>query len=522
MNLPSGPDLLLPGLEAAQSAPGAPPAPAVAPARVRVQPVDRSQLLWRTVDVEQLIEPDHSARAIWEMTGRLDLAPFYAPIAAVEGEAGRTPWDPRLLIGLWIYAYSRGIGSAREIARRCKFDPAFQWLAGLSEINYHTLSDFRVAHDAALQELFAQVLGVLSAEGLVRLERVMQDGTKIRACAGADSFRREARLQQHLEAARAAVAAMGDPRAEESPRQQAARQRAARERLERLEAAQRELEAIRAGKDGAEAQAQARVSLTDPTARIMKEANGGYAPNYNVQLSTDAAQTVIVGAGISQCSSDYEELVGGVERVEKNLERKPGQMVTDGGFTSRENIVAMAAAGVDYIGSMGERESQSAGQMRRRGVAEAFYPQAFMYEAAADCYRCPAGERLRHESQEQRPGVVHHQYRAEAAVCAACRFKAACCPQNGSKGRSIRRAEESLEVRAFVEKMETEEAKAIYRQRGAVAEFPNAWMKAKLGLRQFHLRGLGKVLMEVLWASLAYNLAVWMRLIWRPGLAGAG
>jgi len=229
-----------------------------------------------------------------------------------------------------------------------------------------------------------------------------------------------------------------------------------------------------------------------------------------------------MGVGISQCSSDYGELAGGVERVEKNLERKPEQMVTDGGFRSRENIVAMAAAGVDYIGSLGEHESQTAGQMRRRGVAGAFYPEAFAYEAAADCYRCPAGERLRHESREQRPGVVHHLYRAGAAVCAACRFKAGCCPQNQSKGRSIRRAEEAPEVRAFREKMETEEAKAIYRQRGAVAEFPNAWIKAKLGLRQFRLRGLGKVLMELLWACVAYNVAAWMRLIWRPGLAAAG
>jgi len=155
-------------------------------------------------------------------------------------------------------------------------------------------------------------------------------------------------------------------------------------------------------------------------------------------------------------------------------------------------------------------------------VAEAFDPDTFEYDEAADCYRCPAGEKLRHESQEQRPGVVHHQYRAEAAVCAACRFKAACCPQNGSKGRSITRAEEGPQVRAFVEKMQTEEAKAIDRQRGPVAEFPNAWIKAKLGLRQFHLRGLGKALLEVLWACLAYNLAQWIRLCWRPRLATVG
>jgi transposase len=516
-----GPNPTLPGLESGSSAPPPPPVLAAAPARPRVQPVDRSQLVWRTVDVEQLIEPDHPARAIWSLTGQLDLSAFYAPIAAVEGRAGRTPWDPRLLISLWIYAYSRGIGAARELARRCVFEPAFQWLTGLAEINYHTLSDFRVAHDTALQDIFVQVLGVLSAEGLVPLERVMHDGTKIKACAGADSFRREERLQQHLDAARQQVQAMGDPRGEESPRQRAARQRGARERQARLEQAQAALEKIRAVKNGAEAQAQARVSLSDPEARVMKQSDGGYAPSYNVQLSTDAAHTIIVGAGVSQCGSDYGELVGGVQRVEQNLEQKPAQMVADGGFTSRENIVALAAQGVDFIGSLGEHQNQAAGQLRRRGVAAAFYPEAFAYDAAQDCYRCPAGQTLRHESQEQRPGVVQHQYRAEAALCAACPLKAQCCPQNGSKGRSLTRAVEAPAVRAFVQKMQTPEAKAIYRQRGPIAEFPNAWIKAKLGLRQFHVRGLAKALLEVLWACLAYDLAQWIRLCWRPSSAAA-
>jgi transposase len=516
----SAPAPALPGLdlEARPPAPASLPAP---PAQPRVQPVDRSQLVWHPVDVERLIEADHSARAIWELTGRVDLRGFYAPIAAVAGTAGRTPWDPRLLIALWLYAYSRGIGSAREIARRCAYEPAFQWLTGLEEINYHTLSDFRVAHGAALNELFAQVLGVLSAEGLVRLERVMHDGTKIKACAGADSFRREERLAAHLAAAREQVAALGDAAGEESPRVQAARQRGVRERQARLEQAQAELEKIRAVKSGAEAVAQARVSLTDPEARVMKQSDGGYAPSYNVQLSTDAAHTVIVGAGVTQCGSDYGELVGGVARVEENLGQKPAQVVADGGFTSRENIVALAAAGVDFIGSLGERAAQSAAQLERRGVGAEFYPEAFVYDAGQDTYRCPAGQTLRHESQTARPGAVQHQYRAEAGVCAACPFRTQCCPQSATRGRSLTRTVDAPEVQAFVQKMQTPEAQAIYRQRGPVAEFPNAWLKAKLGLRQFHLRGLAKVLLEVLWAALAYNLAVWTRLSWQPALAGS-
>ena len=489
------------------------------PARPRVKPVDRSQLTWQMLDVERLVEAEHPARAIWELVGRLDLKGFYAPIEAVEGGAGRTPWDPRLLVSLWIYAYSRGISSAREIARRCAYEPAFQWLCGLGEVNHHTLSDFRVDHDASLREIFVQVLGVLSSEGLVSLERVMHDGTKIKACAGADSFRREERLKEHLEAARKQVETMGDPRQEEAAGKRAARQRALRERQQRLEQALEEVEKVRQAKQADKE--QARASQSDPEARIMKQSDGGYAPSYNVQLSTEASNRVIVGAEVSQCGSDYGQLIGAVAQVEENLGRKPAQVVVDGGFTSRENILVMAEQGVDFIGSLPAANPSSANQQRRRGVSEEFFLDKFSYDAQQDIYRCPAGESLSHKGREFGPGVSLHQYRAKPEVCAACKFRSQCCPGNQHHGRSVVRREYAPEVRQFAEKMETEPAKAIYRQRGAVAEFPNAWIKDKLGLRQFRLRGLVKVRLEVLWAALTYNIQQWIRLSWQPGLASA-
>jgi transposase len=157
----------------------------------RLRPVNRQQMILRAVDVERLIEPEHAARPIRELVGRLDLSGFTAAIESVGGEAGRPVYDPRLLISLWIYAYSEGVSSAREVARRCEYHPAYhQWLTGCEALNYHSLSDFRVAHQAALDELFAQMLGVLSAEGLITLERVMHDGTKVKAQASGKSFRR--------------------------------------------------------------------------------------------------------------------------------------------------------------------------------------------------------------------------------------------------------------------------------------------------------------------------------------------
>ena len=517
MNQPETTGEELPGLESDSAA--RTPAPAATPIRPRVKAVDRSQMSWQMLDVERLIEPDHPARAIWELVGRLKLDGFYAVIEAIEGNAGRTPWDPRLLVSVWIYAYSRGISSAREIARRCAYEPAFQWLCGLGEINHHTLSDFRVNHDASLRELFVQVLGVLSSEGLVSLERVMHDGTRIKACAGSDSFRREARLKEHLEAARKQVEAMGDPREEEPARKRAARQRAVRERQQRLEQALEQVEKVRQAKR--QDKEQARASQSDPQARIMKQSDGGYAPGYNVQLSTEASHRIIVGAEVTQSGSDFVHLIGAVAQVEANLGQKPAQVVVDGGFTSGENIMRMAEQGVDLIGPVAEGNLSWAGQQRQRGVSQKFDLDKFSYNAKEDIYRCPAGQSLKHKGREFSPGVVIHKYTAKIDTCAACQFRPECCPGNHYHGRSVTRAERSPILQQFAQKMQTEAAKAIYRQRGAVAEFPNAWIKDKLGLKQFRLRGLIKVRLEILWAALTYNIQQWVRLSWRAKLTPA-
>jgi transposase len=172
-------------------------------------------MVLRTVDVESLIDDDHSVRSIWELVGRLDLSLYYAQIASVEGRAGREHTDPQLLISLWLYAYSRGISSAREIARQCEYEPAFQWLCGLEPISHRTLSGFRSDYKAALDDLFVQVLGMLSSEGLISMERVTLDGTKIKANASGNTFRRKEKIEAHLALAREQVRIMEEQAAEE-------------------------------------------------------------------------------------------------------------------------------------------------------------------------------------------------------------------------------------------------------------------------------------------------------------------
>lgn len=296
--------------------------PAVPPAtgkpvqgKPRFKAIDRQQISWREVDVERLVEQDHPARAIWELVCLLDLSRFDERVKAVEGVAGREATNPRLLISLWLYAVSQGVRSARELAEWCTYEPGCQWLTGLGPINYHTLSDFVTADSAALDQLFVEVLQVLMAEDLVKLERVTQDGTKIQACAGRSSFKREERLEECRKLAEEHLAALQQSGPNDGARKRAARERAARERRERVEQAVEQVKLQQAEKAAAE-QAKVRASVTDPEARVMRQGQGGYAPSYNAQISTDAAHGVIVAYDVSQAQEDSKQLQPALQRIE--------------------------------------------------------------------------------------------------------------------------------------------------------------------------------------------------------------
>lgn len=490
------------------------PQPA-APGRPRVLAINRQQMVMQVIDVAKLVPADHEVRAVWELVGRLELNGYYEQIHSYEERAGRTAFDPQLLISLWVYAYSKGISSAREIERLCQHEPAFQWLTGMKVVGYHTLSSFRSQHQELLTQLFVELLGVLSAEGLVSLERVTQDGTKVSACAGQDTFRREGSLRKHLQAAREQVELLSQQgEAEEvSLRVAKARARAAKEKEQRLELALEELEKLRAEKQPA-APREVRVSESDPQARIMKQGNGGFGPSYNVQLNTDVGSQVIVGVGVTQAAVDFDQLVSGVERVAEQAGQPPEQVIVDAGYTTRHNIMEMERRGIDLLGDPSLGSSGKENSLKHAGIAKEFGRAAFSYDELTNTYTCPAGQPLPQVGHLKREGFIEHQYRAAASACQACPSKPQCCPKSKS-GRTLSTREENPAIIKFKAKMESTAAQESYKLRGQVAEFSMVWIKAKIGLRKFCLRGLSKVTIEVLWACLTNNVKQWIRLRWR-------
>jgi transposase len=336
-----------------------PPAPScpIDPERgARLLRADRTQIAWGRIDLDAALPEDHPARAIVAVLDRLDLRALYSEVKARGKTAGTAAIDPKILLALWIYATSDGVGSGREIARLTQLHAAYRWICGGVEVAYHRLNDFRSDHGDVFDQLVTQVLARLLAHDLVDLSRVAQDGTRVRASAGAASFRRGRTLDELMTEARAHLVTVTrdaqDPAI--SARQAAAMKRAAKERIARLEAALAELPAVIAvkKKNGSKG-AEPRVSTTDSQARIMKMADGGFRPAYNVQLATttDGAR-VIVGVDVTQRGSDQGQTTPMIAQIEARSGVRPTEILVDGGYTGHDAIDEAAARGTTVYGPL--------------------------------------------------------------------------------------------------------------------------------------------------------------------------
>lgn len=407
--------------------------PRIGPRRLRC--AVRDQIEFQECSLDELLPEEHEARIVWDYVCGLDLSDLRERIQAVEGGPGQAPADPRILLALWLYATLRGVGSARELNRLCQQHVAYRWLCGKVSMNYHTLSDFRTAHVDLLDRLLTESVASLMAEGLVTLDRVAQDGMKVRASAGAASFRRQPTLEEALATAEEQLRKLkqeleADPAASKT-RQQAARQRAAEERAARIRAALAQLPQVAEGKKPKDRD-KARASTTDADSRVMKMGDGGFRPAFNVQLATATASQVITGVDTTNSGGDQGQMAPMVEQHHERYGQVPDEALVDGGFAKKEDIE----------------------QVERNGTT-VYAP----VQKSKDPQRDP----------------------------------------------HTPRDDDSPEVAAWRQRMATDEAKAIYRQRAATAECVNALARNR-GLQRFLVRGLRKVKAVVLWYALAHNL----------------
>ena len=407
----------------------------------RVKRPDRRQSIFRPQTFDELIPPDHRARGIVKFVDEMDLAPFYASIKSRGDEPGRPATDPAMLISLWLFATSEGVGSSRHLERLCERDDAYRWICGGVQVNQHGLSDFRVDHGAALDGLMTQALGVLMHQGLVALKRVSQDGVRVRASSGAASFRKMSGLRKCLKAAKEQVRQTkrmldkNDPTRTDKMREST--ERAARDRETRVKKAMEELRALQATKETPEEAEQARASTTDPESRVMRMADGGYRPAYNMQFAVDVDTTAIVGVGVTNGGTDMGQIQPMLEEVERRTGETPEDWLVDGGYTSLEDIEAVGKRGVTIF-------------------------------APVQKPRCPE--------------IDPHQ------------------PKKN----------DGENVAAWRQRMGTDEAKAVYRERASTSERTNADLRQHRGLRHLPVRGIEKATMIGLWMAITYNALLWI------------
>jgi transposase/IS5 family transposase len=403
--------------------------------RKRLRYAVRHQVEFQECSLDELLPEEHEARIVWDYVAGLDLTELLARIEAVQNGPGRAPADPRILLALWLYATLRGVGSARELDRLCVQHAAYRWICGGVSMNYHTLADFRTQHGQLLDRLLTESAASLMAEGLVSLDRVAQDGMRVRASAGAASFRRQPTLEEALAQAEEQVRQLkeeveADPAASKS-RSQAARQRAAEERAQRLRAALEHLPQIAAAKPPKDRE-KARASTTDAECRVMKMPDGGFRPAYNVQLATATDSQVITGVAMTNAGGDLGQLGPMLEQHQERYEAKPQAALVDGGFAKLDDIA----------------------------------------------------------QAEQNGTTIYAPVRP---------------PRGSTRDAHTPRASDPPGVAQWRQRMATDEAKTIYRQRAATAECVNALARNR-GLQRFLVRGLEKVKAVVLWFALAHNL----------------
>lgn len=310
----------------------------------RLRKAQRDQGEMFTESLDGRIEADHPVRMVWAFVEGLNLSPLLSQIKSVKGGQGRDSTDPRILLTLWLYASIEGVGSARQLVKLCKDHRVYQWICGKVSVNYHMLSDFRTGQGKAFEGLLAEWLASLTHTGLVDVNTVAQDGMRIRASAGAGSFRRQATLQEHLKDAEQHLQTLKqeiemNPAQLESRRRKA-QLRAAEEKKTRLEQALEHVQEIAQGREARQKGdgEKARASHTDPQARRMKMPDGGTRPAYNAQFATDTRTGIIVGVDATNACNDARQLTPMVEEVRKNTGKRPEKVLVDGGYSTRKNV----------------------------------------------------------------------------------------------------------------------------------------------------------------------------------------
>jgi transposase len=525
-------------------------------------PEDRRQAVLFAERLDDAVPAEHSVRFLDELLGRpeIDWKPWEV---RYHRTLGQPAVHPRVPASILLYGLMTRIRSSRglEDALRVRLD--FRWLAHGHRLDHTMLSEFRRKHSSELKSLFVDVLLLAKELGLSHFQRIGFDGTRTRANNRRSGTRTPAELLAEQQKLQQEVdeflqqAESADARDEElfgrdafadMPQELRDKQR----RAEKIGEALADLARLKE----AGGKAPKRIPTTDLDARVMPNKDGGCAPNYTPLATVDIATGLIVADDVRSEINEDGQLIPQVEQVERDLDVKVQEVLTDGLNGTGANLAACAERGISLISpcALPDPANPALRDDPQQPVPETEWDKlpthtttfdgqkctqldksAFVYDEERDCYWCPLGQPLNYAnttSEKNGSGRrIRDRYQADAATCAACPLRDRCMPgkkdsphdtKNGQKndpkknkprGRSISREQHERHRERHAQKMATKEAQDIYALRRHPGERPFAMIKHHFGLRRFLLRGLDAVRDEWRWAALAFNLQRLMSLL---------
>jgi transposase len=505
------------------------------------EPREQAVLFARRLD--EALPPDHVVRVLDEILGRVDWNRWEA---CYDGRIGQPPIHPRVLAGVLLYGMWTRLRSSRSLEEALRVRLDFRWLAEGRTIDHTTISEFRRRHSAELKDLFVQICQLARELGLLKLEELGFDGTRVRANNRRSGTRTPEQLrQERAELQKVFEESQRQAEAEDAwdeerfglrnPQELPAELRNAERRREKLDAILKNL----AEAEAAGGTTPKRLPVTDPDARVMPNKEGGHAVNYTPTATPDLDSGIIVAADVLNVINEDGELIATCEEVQAQFSlSRPPAMAADGLMATGANIAGCEERSITFYSPVPLPDPATNPALRddpTQPVAQADWERlpthrlkshgqprqqldktAFVYDEARDCYWCPLGQPLAYASttsEANRSGRrVRDRYQAEVKSCSACPLRERCVTGR-AKSRQINREQYDAHRERHARHMARPESQAKYARRRHAGERPFATIKHQFGLRQFLLRGLQAVRDEWRWAVVAFNVHRMMGLL---------
>ena len=501
-------------------------------------PMPRNQLLLFASTLEERIPQDHPVRLLDEILDEFDWTKWEA---VYFGKLGQPPIHPSVLCKVLLFALSRRIRSSRQIEYAVEHSIDFIWLASGRKLDHSTLSEFRRKNEKELKDIYRQMIQLAISMGVAKLSELCIDGTKIRADASRfKTYKREnvSKLIEELDGqitdalskleSNDALEELFDDgqKADQLPGEI----KDLKDRRAKLETALAQLEQMeeQRRKDGIDnKKSPAQLPISDTDSRILPNKEGGYAPNYTPMAVTETQHGFIVGNEVLIGNVEHICMMQMIDSIEADYQSHTETLLADGAYATGPNLAQAEARGMELLSPVRQEMTKADNPAYRedlsKPVSEADIPRlpvnattkrfdrtAFVYDAEADNYHCPAGKVLKREGTVEKifiSGVETQRKNYRCHDCKGCPLAAQCRVNEDSKtGRKVGH-DEFQEVRERqAERMQDPIMKERYKKRQPYGETQFAFIKSNLGIRRFLLRGHTGVVQEWRWSCMTFNI----------------